>query len=450
MEMIAAIPLVGGFLSVALPFLLVLGIVVFVHEFGHYIVGRWCGIHAETFSLGFGKPLKSWQDSRGTTWQIAALPLGGYVKFLGDADGSSRADAEAMEAMSDSDRARSFHGASIWRRSLTVAAGPAANFLLSIVVFAGITLWQGVVLPTPTIGEVAALPGVTANGIEPGDEVISANGQPVEGFGDIYTIAQAMEVPGPMTFEVRRDGALLTVTAPYPLPPLVHGVEPLSPASHAGIEPDDYILRAGGRDLVSFGQLRETVMASGGRSIELEILRGGTPMTLSITPRERDTDDGKGGFEKRVMIGISGGTAYFPATYTPAPWTALWMGVVQVYDVVAMSLNGLKHIITGSLGADNLQGPLGIAQISGETASQGLDSFITLIAVLSTAIGMLNLFPIPVLDGGHLAIFAYEAVAGRPPAERALQIAMSIGLAMVLLLMLFATYNDVMRWLFVS
>jgi regulator of sigma E protease len=450
MEFIQSIPLVGGFLSTVLPFLVVLGIVVFVHEYGHYIVGRWCGIRAEVFSLGFGPVLTRWQDRRGTTWQLAALPLGGYVKFLGDADGSSRADPEQMAHLSPEDRAHSFHGAALWKRALTVLAGPVANFVLSVTVFAGLTMWQGVATEVPTIGSVADWPEAADAGIRPGDQIVAVEGQPVTAFRDVYDVAEAMPSPGPVTFTVRRDGTEIEVTAPFPLPALVHAVEPLSPASRAGLEAGDFIRAVDGNPVGSFSDLRAVIAASGGRTLELDLVRAGQPMTLSITPLLRDTDDGEGGFEKRVMIGISGGMAYFPATETPAPWTAVRMGAERVYQVVSMSLNALKHIVIGQLGAENLQGPLGIAQISGETASQGLVSFVTLVAVLSTAIGMLNLFPVPVLDGGHLAIFAYEGMTGHPPRERVLRIAMSIGLAMVLLLMLFATYNDIMRWLFVS
>jgi regulator of sigma E protease len=177
----------------------------------------------------------------------------------------------------------------------------------------------------------------------------------------------------------------------------------------------------------------------------MTVIRDGAEIGLEITPRERDTDDGDGGFEKRVMIGVAAAPLYQPATVTPAPWTALGLGVSRMFEVITQSLNGLKHIITGDIGAENLQGPLGIAQISGETASQGVLNFIVLIGVIPTAIGLLNLFPIPVLDGGHFMAFLFEAIRGRPPSQAAMQVAMSIGLGLILLLMVFATYNDIIR-----
>jgi regulator of sigma E protease len=444
MDLISQIPLVGGLIATVLPFLMVLGIVVFVHEFGHYIVARWCGIRSEVFSVGFGPVIWSRRDRRGTLWQIAALPLGGYVKFLGDADGSSRANAKALAEMQPVARAESFHGASVGRRMLTVLAGPLANFVLSIAVFAGLVLWQGVPTERPTIGAIEALPNA-GQPLRAGDVVLAVGGEPIEDFAGLYAAAAAMPEPGPMTFRVERGGEVIELEAPYALPPLVYGVEPLSPASEAGLRRGDVIVEADGRPLAAFEDLRQTVLASEGRAIPIEVWRDGTTLSLTIEPTERDIDDGEGGFERRVMIGVAGASLYFPATETPAPWSALGAGVARTVDVIVMSLTGLKAIVLGTIGAENLQGPLGIAQISGETAAQGLVSFVTLIAIISTAIGLLNLFPIPVLDGGHFAAFTIEALRGRPPSERAMQVAMTIGLGLVLFLMVFATYNDIMR-----
>ncbi len=444
MELIAGIPFFGGFLATVLPFVVVLGIVVAVHEYGHYIVARWCGIRSEVFSIGFGPVIWSRRDKRGTLWQVAALPLGGYVKFLGDSDGSSRADPAQLNDMSARERAESFHGASVGRRMLTVLAGPAFNFLLTIAVFAGLALWQGVPTERVILGEIEPLPGIEQP-LRPGDVVLEVNGAPVAAFTDIYAAAAEMPAPGPMRFVVERGGDRLVIEAPYAMPPLVQGVEPLSPASEAGLRPGDVITAADGAPLAAFTELREKVMASAGRTLPLEVWRDGATLELSITPIERDADDGAGGFERRVMIGVAGASLYLPATETPAPWTAVGLGIERMVFVITQSLNGLKHILLGSLGAENLQGPIGIAQISGETASQGLGNFIALIGVISTAIGLLNLFPIPVLDGGHFVAFLIEAVRGRPPSERAMHFAMSIGLGLILLLMVFATYNDIMR-----
>jgi regulator of sigma E protease len=444
MDAISGIPLVGSAIAAVLPFIVVLGIVVFVHEYGHYIVARWCGIRSEVFSIGFGPVLWSRRDRLGTLWQVAALPLGGYVKFVGDADGSSRADRKSLERMPAAEREHSFHGATVYRRMATVLAGPAFNFLLTILVFAGLALWQGIPTERPTVGEVRTLPGIDQP-LRSGDVLLAVNDAPVTGFDDLYRAAQEMPNPGPMALRIERDGETLEVSAPFPLPPLVEGVEPLSPASEAGLRRGDVILEADGRPLGSFEALRAIVLASGGRALPLTIWRDGATLGLEITPMERDTDDGAGGFERRVMIGVAGAPLYLPATETPAPWTALAYGAERTWAVIVQSLNGIRSIITGALGAENLQGPLGIAQISSETAAQGLLNFVALIGVISTAIGLLNLFPIPILDGGHFVAFAIEAVRGRPPSPAVMQIAMSIGLGLILLLMVFATYNDIMR-----
>ncbi|MFO1140868.1 MAG: RIP metalloprotease RseP [Amaricoccus sp.] len=444
MEAIAGIPLIGGFVSSVLPFVVVLGIVVFVHEYGHYIVARWCGIRSETFSIGFGPVLWSRRDRRGTLWQVAALPLGGYVKYVGDADGASRTDPAALARMSAEERASSFHGAAVWKRMLAVLAGPFFNFLLTIVVFAGLALWQGVPTDRPTVGKIEPLPNVEQP-LHAGDVILAVDDTPVTGFEDVYKAAVAMPVPGPMRMRIERDGQTLDLTVPYILPPLVQGVEPLSPASAAGLRPGDLILQADGHPLASFEALRQAVLTSGGRSIPLEVWRDGATLTVQITPKERDAEDDSGGFERRVMIGVAGAPLFDPATETPAPWTALVYGVDRVGLVIGQSLHGLASILTGAIGADNLQGPLGIAQISSETAAQGLVSFVALIGIISTAIGLLNLFPIPILDGGHFVAFLIEAVRGRPPSPAVMQVAMSIGLGLILLLMVFATYNDIMR-----
>ncbi len=444
MDAIAGIPLIGGFLSTVVPFVVVLGIVVFVHEYGHYIVARWCGIRSQVFSIGFGPVIWSRTDRRGTLWQLAALPLGGYVKFVGDSDGSSRADAQALQSLSAAERAESFHGASVGRRMLTVLAGPFFNFFLTIAVFAGIAMWQGVPTERPTIGTIQELPGVTQT-LRAGDIVLEVNGKAITDFDQLYTTAIAMPVAGPITVRIDRDGSTRELDAPYPLPPLVQMVEPLSPASKAGLKPGDLILKADGKPLGSFEALRSLVLASEGKTIPLDVWREGQEIILSIVPQQRDIDDGAGGFERRVMIGVAGAPLYTPATVTPAPWTALGYGVERMFAVIHQSLNGLAHILTGAISPKNLQGPLGIAQISGETASQGFLSFVALIGVISTAIGLLNLFPIPILDGGHFVAFAIEAVRGKPPSAAVMQVAMSIGLGLILLLMVFATYNDIMR-----
>jgi len=444
MELISQIPVFGGFLSSIIAFVVVLGVVVFVHEYGHYIVARWCGIHSETFSLGFGPVIWSRTDKRGTQWQLAAIPLGGYVKFLGDRGAASETDFEALDEMSEVELSRSFPTARLYKRALTVAAGPFANFILASVIFAGLVMWQGIVIDEPTVGKLFATPNSDYS-LEVEDKILEVEGQAITDFGDIIDITVAMETPGDMEILVLRDGQELLVSAPYMLIPGVYGVDPLSAASAAGLKVGDFIVEAAGQSITTFGELQMIVAASGDTEIYFKVWRDGIYLDLPITPVLREFPDGEGGFTKRVMIGIYGAFAYLPATETPTPWNAAYIGVRQTVNFIETSLNGIRHMFLGNLSPSNLQGPIGIAQASKESANQGLKSFISLIAIISTGIGMLNLFPIPMLDGGHLVFYLYEAVRGRPPSQKAIQAFMSIGLAMVLLLMVFATYNDLVR-----
>ena len=443
-DAIAGIPLFGGFLATLVSFVAALGIVVFVHEYGHYIVARLCGIRSDVFSIGFGPVVWSRVDRQGTVWQVAALPLGGYVKFRGDSDGASRADPDALARMNRAERAESFHGASVGRRMLTVLAGPVFNFLLSIVLFAGLVLWQGVPTERAEIGEIETLPGLEQP-LRTGDVLLAVDGVTVAGLQDLYRVASEMPAPGPIRVRIDREGQPLELTVPYPLPPKVQDVEPLSPASKAGLRAGDVVQTADGTPLGSFGDLRRVVLASGDRAIPITVWRDGDILTLSIVPKERDIEDGAGGFERRVMIGVAGAPLYYPATETPGPLSALAMGAERTWMVITQSLNGIRGMLTGAIGAENLQGPLGIAQVAGGAAEQGLDKFILIVAIVSTAIGLINLFPIPILDGGHFMAFLVEAVRGRPPSQQVMQVAMSIGLGLILLLMVFATYNDIIR-----
>ena len=444
MEFISQIPVFGGFISTTLAFVIVLGVVVFVHEYGHYIVGRWSGIHGETFSLGFGPVIWSRTDKRGTQWQLAAIPLGGYVKFLGDRGAASETDFEALEEMSEAERDRSFPSARLYKRALTVAAGPFANFILASVIFAGMVMWQGIATDKPTVGELFEMPGASY-ALKVNDQILEVEGQSISSFGDIIDITLAMETPGDMEILVLRNDQELLVSAPYMLIPGVYGVDPLSAASAAGLKPGDFVVEAARQSITTFKDLQVIVVASGDTEIMLKIWLDGIYLDLPITPTLRDFPDGEGGFTQRVMIGVYGAFAFLPATRTPTPWNAAYIGVKQTANVIDSSLNGIKHMFLGNLSPSNLQGPIGIAQASKESAEQGFRSFISLIAIISTGIGMLNLFPIPMLDGGHLVFHLYESIRGRAPSQKTIQAFMSIGLAMVLLLMVFATYNDLIR-----
>ncbi len=440
MDLIDLIPTFGNTLYTLGAFVIALLIIIAVHEFGHYIVGRWAGIHAEVFSLGFGPVLWSGHDKHGTRWQIAALPFGGFVRFLGDSSASSGKDSEAIDGLSDIDKRRTMHGAPLWARAITVAAGPVANFILSILVFGAVLGWQGVATDPLTIAELRPVP--SENGLQIGDEILAIVGikTPVldefDGYIDSLPIAAVLE------YTVRRDGAELTVQAPFPYPPIVVGLAPGSAAMDADLQIGDVILSADGAPVSAFSTLREIVGNSGGNAISFEIWRDGETSEASIVPRSMDLPLQEGGFESRWLIGITGGTLFVPETAAPSVSEALSFGANQTVYIIRSSISGLYHMVAGSISSCNLSGPIGIAQTSGAAASQGLASFVWFIAVLSTAVGFINLFPIPVLDGGHLVFHAYEAIVGRPPSDGALRILMAVGLALILSLMIFAISND--------
>lgn len=435
------IPVFGGFLSTIIPFIIVLSIVVAIHEYGHYIVGRWCGIHAEVFSLGFGPVLASKYDKHGTKWQLAAIPLGGYVKFLGDADAAS---SHASNNIDPSQQHKTLNGAALYKKALTVFAGPAANFILSIFIFSGLAYYIGVLSDQPVVGKIVDLP--TQYELQEGDRISAINGQTVGSYIEIIELSAKLDPTEDRIYQITRNGKNMDVKGPFMTPAIVGAVMPVSPASKAGLKEGDVFISVDGQPINNFSQLVQHIKAADNQEINLKIWRDGREQDISITPEYRDIEVSKNTFEKRMMIGISSSYAFLAPIDSISVVDAVGVGIQRTYSTITSSLAGIIQIITGKLGADNLQGPLGIAQMSADTASTGFLSFITLIAFISTAIGFLNLLPIPILDGGHLVIFLYEAIFRRPPNEKVIHFAMTLGLSLLLCLMVFTTFNDIMRF----
>ena len=435
------IPTFGGFAFTLLAFVAALSIIVAIHEYGHYIVGRWSGIHAEVFSLGFGPVLFSRVDRHGTKWQGAALPFGGYVKFLGDADAASGKDAAAVDALDAEERRRSMHGAPLWARAATVAAGPVFNFILSIAIFAGVMMLAGQASEDPVVGDLRPMPSEMQL-LQQGDRIVSIAGEPVETLADVFGLGRTLDPAAALSYEIVRDGSAMNVEANFPLIPVVDSVTPRSAAMDAGLERGDVIRTINGDPVYAFEQLRTAVEASEGADLALEVWRDGEMIDITLAPRRMDLPSPEGGFETRWLIGVTGGLFFDPEITRVGFGAAITGGAETVVNVIQTSLSGLWHMITGAISSCNLQGPIGIAETSGAAASQGLESFFWFVAVLSTAVGLLNLFPIPVLDGGHLLFHAFEAVAGRPPSDKAMRVFMTVGLTLILSLMLFALTND--------
>ena len=436
----------GGLIWTLVFFILAIGIIVFVHEYGHYIVGRWSGIHAEVFSLGFGPILYTRTDTRGTRWQIAAVPLGGYVKFLGDADAASGKDAGAIAGLSQAEKRHTMHGAPLWARAATVAAGPIFNFILALAVYWGLVLWTGIATDKPVIGRLAVLPD-TVQGLQPGDQVLALNGTETPDWETYLKTASTMPASATASFLVLRNGDQMVVTSAHPMPALVAGVQLKSAAIAAGLEEGDVILKADGQTITAFAQLPPIVAALAGAPVALTVWRAdgtakGTTFDLTITPNRRDLPKPEGGFETRWLIGLSGGLLFEPEVRNAGLFEALTLAAEQTWFAATTSLSSLWSVATGMISSCNISGAITMAQVMGQSASQGIEHYIGMLAMLSLGIGLINLFPIPVLDGGHLVFFAYEAVFRRPPPDAALRILMTFGLALVLTFMAFALFKD--------
>ena len=376
-------------------------------------------------------------------WQIAAFPVGGYVKFLGDASAASGRDEAALSAMDAETRRRTVHGAPLWARAATVAAGPAFNFILSALLFTGLVLVQGIDKSPLTVSDLNPVPvSADGQGLRSGDVILAVNDMPVPGRDGDWT-AFYKSLPDDITlhYTVRRDGTETTVDAPHIFPPLVGGFGQDSAAEEIGIQLGDVILSVDGQPISTFDQLRDKAGASDGKPMQLKVWRNGETLDFTLVPRRQVGNFET--FETRWLIGITGDILFQPQKERPGLLTAVGMGATQTWRVADMSVSALAHIARGALSTCNLRGPLGIAQTSGKAASYGLTSFIAFIAALSTAVGLLNLFPVPILDGGHLVFHAWEALTGRAPGDRALRVLMSIGLILLVALMVFALSNDV-------
>ncbi|UFN51406.1 RIP metalloprotease RseP [Roseomonas sp. OT10] len=361
-----------GSVRTVVAFLVVLGVLVFIHELGHYLAARWRGVHVERFSIGFGRALARWTDRRGTQWRVGWLPLGGYVKLHGqeqpgDVDPAIRATWRPGET---------FHDKPVLDRAIVVAAGPIANFALAAVLFAALFATVGRPVQTATVGAVVAGSAAERAGVQPGDAILSIDGQPIRRFQDVQS-----------------------------------RVEP-----------------------------------SAGRPLQLLLSREGRELTVTATPEARVRSEGT------PPVGVLGVAAGAPVFERVNPLSAVWQGIAYTGDVSKQTLVGVWEMITRARGTEELGGPLRIAQISGQAAALGLASLVTFIAVLSVNLALINLFPIPVLDGGHLVFYAAEAIRGRPLPPRAQEYGLRAGLAVLAMLFIFSTWNDLssfglFRWL---
>ena len=424
-------------------FIVSLSIIVFVHEYGHYIVGKWTGIKADVFSVGMGPVIVSRVDKNGTTWQIAAIPFGGFVKFKGDSNiSSSQADFRS-KALTKNDLRTTLHGAPLWARTATVAAGPIFNFVFSIAIFFMLFVSVGQVREPLTVSKINPLPFV--NQLQQGDEIISISGFKIGSASSVTDMLEHIkyEDPNSIIYEIRRDGEIYFVVGPPIDLPRVSGLVPLSAAVEANLNAGDVILEINGEPINKFNELKEAVEKSSGSSIGLTVWRDAKIFQTTIIPKREDIPQPEGGFITKWRIGIIGSIYPFDLLTEPIPvHQAVRLAILQTYSIITSSINGLYHIVVGNISTCNLSGPVEIAEISSHMAKEGLQSFVQTLALFSAAIGFMNLLPIPILDGGHLVFYAYEAIFRRPPNQKALSVLMTTGLALVLFFMMFAIFND--------
>jgi len=360
--------LTGG-LGYILPFLVVLTVLVFVHELGHYLAARRNGVRVDTFSIGFGPELFGWTARSGTRWRVGIIPFGGYVKMFGDVDPASRPDEGTVQAMSEAEKAVSFYHKRLLQRVEIVFAGPMANFLFSLVVLAGFFMTLGQPFTSSEVSDV--LPGSAAEraGIQPHDVIVAVDGKPIERFEDIVQI----------------------------------------------------------------------ILLNTGTKVEILVQRDGREIALTATPVVSEEKDVFGNIQHVARLGIRGQVTKYLRHDPP---TAVWRATLETWNQITSTLQAVGQMITGARSSEEAGGPIKIAQMSGEVARGGVFALINFMAVLSINLGLINLFPIPVLDGGHLLFYAAEAIRGRPLGQRAQEFGFRIGLALVLTLMVFVTLND--------
>lgn len=363
----------GLLIGTILPFLFVLMIVVFVHEMGHYLVGRWCGIGVQAFSIGFGPELVGFNDRHGTRWKLCAVPLGGYVKFVGDMSATSTPDAGHVESLSEEERKVAFHTQPVWKRALTVFAGPAFNFLLTIAVYSVVFGTYGRTVFEPTVAQVQAGSPAERAGFLPGDRFVAVDGSPVDTFDDV----------------------------------------------------------------------RLYVAGRSGDVIEFLVRRGDSEITLTATPEVREVENPLGKQKIGIIGVVQTAEQGAPRHITYGPIAAVDEAVSQTWHIIEGTGRFLKRFVSGREDRCQLGGPIRIADMAGKAASFGFDMLVQLIAFLSVGIGILNLLPIPPLDGGHLVFYGIEAALRRPVSERAMEAVYRAGFFLVLAFMVFVFWNDI-------
>jgi regulator of sigma E protease len=448
-------------MTTLLSFLFALALLVFIHELGHYSVARWCGVKVLRFSIGFGKPLVTWRVGPDRTeWSLSPIPLGGYVKML---DEREEGDVDPRDAH------RAFNRQSLAKRCAIVVAGPAANFLLAIVLY-GLLAMSGLQEPAPVLGTPPTGTAAAAAGIADGDRVLAIDGAPVASFTDLrLRMIDGIVEKRPIQLRVAGAGGERTVAVdPRSLPDgelerdfartlgmelragavTVGSVVSGSAAAVAGILAGDEVVRIDQQPIHRASELIDMVRGAAERPLQFTVRRGDTELQLPVTPRgETEASASDAGAARVGKIGAALQQRVEMVTVDLGPVDALAHGAKKTWDMSIFSLRMLGKMATGDLSWKNLSGPVAIADFAGQSARIGWYAYVAFLALISVSLGVLNLLPVPVLDGGHLVYYALEAIKGRPLSERFMQVTQKVGLAMVACLMIVALFNDLTRLL---
>jgi regulator of sigma E protease len=447
-------------MTTLLAFLFALALLIFIHEYGHYAVARWCGVKVLRFSIGFGRPLLRWTTgSDRTEWTICAIPLGGYVRMLDERD-------PGAGAVPPADLHRAFNRQSLPRRSAIVVAGPLANFLLAILLYAALGM-AGLEEPAAVVAEPAQQTPAAVAGLRAGDRIVGVDGRAIRSLADArLRLIDGVVERRDVQLRVARGGAFEQLALPTnslpqgeidkdflrslgiePLagPVTIAGVMPEGSAAAAGLMPGDEVAAVDGRPVVRSAELIDVLRANPAREVALTVRRGGVEQRLTVVPQPHPSERADDAGRIVGRIGASLQNRIEMVSVQHGPLQALAYGASQTWDMSWFSLRMLGKMIVGDLSWRNLSGPVAIADYAGQSAKVGWFAYIAFLALISVSLGVLNLLPVPVLDGGHLVYYGLEAIKGRPLSERFLAVSQRAGLAVIGSLMFVALFNDLSR-----